>query len=158
MIGSGDTVELGSSRFGKISYMKSDIISMTRGLLGFEGFKRFVVVSPKDQQPFRWLQSIDDPDLAFLALDPLQIRPDYKIEISPKDMALLEAKDGKNLDIYILVSIPKGRIEAMTANMQAPIVINKSKMRAVQLLINDSGFVTQYPIFNAIVQRLADNI
>jgi flagellar assembly factor FliW len=151
-------VELESGRFGTISYNKGDIIAMARGLLGFEGFKRFVIVSPDDQGPFRWLQSIDDPNLAFLAIDPLLIRPDFKVEISPKDLDILEAKNGKDLAMYLLVSIPKGRIEGMSANMQAPIVINRDKMVATQLIINDSGYITQYPIFKAVVQKLADDI
>ncbi len=147
-------MELETTRFGKINYGKNDIILMAKGLLGFEDFKRFILVSPKDQEPFKWLQSIDDASLAFLVVEPSAVKPDYKIEISPKDLMLLESKNEKDLDLYLLVSIPRGQVEALTANLQAPIIINRSRMCAAQLIISENNYITRYPIFRAISDKL----
>lgn len=147
-------MELETTRFGKINYGKNDIILMAKGLLGFEDFKRFILVSPREQEPFEWLQSIDDAALAFLVVKPLAVKPDYKIEISPKDLMLLESKNEKDLDLYLLVSIPRGQVEALTANLQAPIIINRSRMCAAQLIISENNYITRYPIFRAISDKL----
>ncbi len=153
----GEFVELETTRFGKINYGKNDIILMAKGLLGFEDFKRFILVSPHEQEPFRWLQSIDDASLAFLVIEPLVIKPDYKVEISAKDLTLLESKDEKNLDLYLLVSIPRGQVEALTANLQAPIIINKLRMCAAQLVISENNYVTRYPIFKALSEKISSS-
>ncbi len=131
---------------------------MAKGLLGFEEHKQFIIVSPEDQDPFKWLQSVDDPSLAFLVIDPSIVKSDYKIEISPKDMALLEAKNVKDLHTYLLVAIPSGQINKITANLQAPIIINQSNLKALQLIISESGYFPQYPIFDLLGKILPDKI
>jgi flagellar assembly factor FliW len=148
-------VILETDRFGKINYKKNDIISMAKGILGFENMRQFILLSPEEQDPFKWLQSIEDRDLAFLVIDPLLVKSDYKFEISLKDMTLLEGKTNRDFFIYLLVAVPQGQIEHMTANLQAPIVINRSNMQAAQLIINESGHVTQYPIYKALEQKLS---
>ena len=148
-------MELETIRFGKIDYSKNDIILMVKGLLGFEEFKRFIFVSPPEQDPFRWLQSIDDPQLAFLVIEPAEVKPDYKIEISAKDLLLLEAKIKNDLETYLLVAIPRGKVEALTVNLQAPIIINQSKMCAVQLIISENNYITRYPIFKALSDKIS---
>jgi flagellar assembly factor FliW len=127
---------------------------MVKGLFGFESYRQFILLSPEEQDPFKWLQSVDDQNLAFLVIDPLLIKHDYKIDISPKDMGLLECKSAKEIMIYLLVTIPQSQIERMTANLQAPIIINKTNMHATQLIANESGHTAQYPIFKALEHKL----
>jgi flagellar assembly factor FliW len=146
-----------SERFGKINYKKNEIIWMAKGFLGFEGSHQFVLLSPEEQDPFKWLQSVDNDNLAFLVIDPLLVKPDYKIDINPKELAILECKNASDLMIYLLVTIPQGRIEQMTANLQAPIVINRTNLHAIQLIVNESGHVPQYPIFKALEKKLFGN-
>jgi flagellar assembly factor FliW len=69
-----------TERFGKINYKKNEIIWMAKGLFGFESYRQFVLLSPEEQDPFKWLQSVDDQNLAFLVIDPLLVKPDYKID------------------------------------------------------------------------------
>jgi len=144
-----------SEHFGKINYKKSETIWMAKGLLGFEGSHQFILLSPEEQDPFKWLQSVDDESLAFLVIDPLLVKPDFNIDINPKDLAILECKNASDLIIYLLVTIPKGRIEQMTANLQAPIIINRANLHAIQLIVNESGHITQYPIFKALEKKLS---
>ena len=66
---------------------------MVRSLFGFDDRVRFIVVSLKRQEPFKWLQSLEDPDLAFLIIDPLYFKPDYVVEVNPDDLVVLKAKD-----------------------------------------------------------------
>jgi flagellar assembly factor FliW len=153
-----ESVILETSRFGKVTYKKGDIILMVKGLLGFEDYKQFILVSPEDQDPFKWLQSIDDHSLAFLVIAPLLVKIDYKVEISSKDLTLLEAKNGKDLLTYLLVAIPNGQIEKITANLQAPIIINRSNLRALQLIISESGYFPQFPIFEALEKKLLNGL
>ncbi len=123
-----------TSRFGKIEHGKSEIITMVRGILGFDSYLRFIIVKLKGQEPFKWLQSLEDPDLAFLIIDPLFFKPDYLVEIHPADLAVLKARNVNNIAVFVLVSIPKGQPSSMSANLQAPLVINRDNMNAAQLV------------------------
>ena len=143
-----------TGKFGKVTYKKSEIIWMVRSLLGFEDYKRFVTISIKGQEPFKWLQSLDDPNLAFLAIDPLYFMPEYVIEINPKDIALLGANDIKHIYSMVLVTIPKGQPDKMSANLQGPIIINTQNMHAAQLVLGDSNYETRHAIFKELEDKL----
>ncbi|UCC78331.1 MAG: flagellar assembly protein FliW [Candidatus Zixiibacteriota bacterium] len=145
-----------TSRFGKIKHGKPEIITMVRGILGFDSYLRFIVVSLKGQEPFKWLQSLEDPDLAFLMIDPLFFKPDYIVEIHPGDLAILKTRNINNIAVFVLVSIPKGQPSLMSANLQAPLVINKDNMNAAQLVLADSNYNTEHSIFVELERRLAE--
>jgi flagellar assembly factor FliW len=144
-----------TSRFGKVAYKKSEVIWMVRSLLGFEDYKRFIVISINGQEPFKWLQSLDDPNLAFLAIDPLFFMADYIIEVNPKDITLLGARDVKNINTLVLVTIPNGQPDKMSANLQGPIIINNQNMQAAQLVLGDSNYTTKHSIFRELETKLA---
>jgi len=145
-----------SSRFGKIEYRKSKIITMVRGILGFNEYIRFIIIEQEGQEPFRWLQSLENPDLAFLIIDPFYFKKDYKVEINPGDLVALKAKNTDELKIFVLVSIPDKQPSMMTANLLAPIAINKRDMKAVQLVLSESGYVADQTIFQELERRLAE--
>jgi flagellar assembly factor FliW len=129
---------------------------MVRGILGFDTYIRYIIVGLKGQEPFKWLQSLEDPDLAFLIIDPLFFKPSYVIEINPKDLVILNAKKIDDIAIFVLVSIPRGRPASMSANLQAPIAINKANMNAVQLVLGESDYVTDHSIFYELERKLAE--
>jgi len=145
-----------TSRFGKIEYGKSEIITMVRGILGFDTFIRFIIVSLKGQEPFKWLQSLEDPDLAFLMIDPLFFKPNYIVEINPKDLVMLKAKNIDDIAISVLVSIPDGQPALMSANLQAPIAINRANMNAAQLVLGESDYAVDHSIFFELEKKLAE--
>jgi flagellar assembly factor FliW len=142
-------------KFGQINYKKSDVIYMVRCLLGFEGYQRFVIVSIVGQEPFKWLQSLDDPTLAFLMIDPLFVKEDYIVEVNPKDIGLLGAKDTKDIELFVMLTIPEGRPEKMSANLQGPIIINKNNLHGAQLVLGESNYDTRFNIFKELEGKLA---
>ena len=129
---------------------------MVRELLGFEYIKRYIIVTIEGQQPFKWLQAIDDPSVAFLMIDPLFFKSDYVVEVNPKDIKLLGTDSAEDVVIFVLVTIPKGQPDKMSANLQGPIAINKKTMCGVQLVLVDSGYTTKHSIFKEIEKRLAE--
>jgi flagellar assembly factor FliW len=142
-----------TSRFGKIEYQKSEVLTMVRGILGFDEYIRFILVEQEGQEPFKWLQSLEKPELAFLIIDPLCIKKDYTVEINPVDLVALKAKNIHDIKILVLVSIPNNQPSLMSANLQAPIAINKREMKAAQLVLSESGYDTSHSIIHELEQR-----
>jgi flagellar assembly factor FliW len=141
---------LTTSRFGTIEYTDEDILTLKDGPLGFPGQEKYVVVSHKDGSVFRWLQSVDDPGLAFLVLDPGVFRPDYSPEM-PTDVATeLELTEQTPRIVYAIVSIPPGNPEGMTANLAGPIVVNAETRFARQVVVHDPEWHTKHPLTEAL--------
>lgn len=149
-------MELKATRFGEIKYDKSGIFWMARGFLGFEHLKRFIVVSIEGQEPFKWFQSIEDRNIAFLMIDPLFFKPDYVVDITPAEIAVLQASSIDVITLFVLVSIPASQPEKMTANLQGPLAINMKDNCAAQLVLSESDYSPEHSIFEEIEKRMAE--
>jgi flagellar assembly factor FliW len=57
---------LQTKHFGEIEIDNKEIITFEDGLPGFEDLNKFVLLGQDEESPFGWLQSIDQPDYAFV--------------------------------------------------------------------------------------------
>ena len=73
-------MELLTKARGKIEISEDRLITIPEGLFGFEDYTKFALVD-SDYEPFIWLQSCEDPNLAFLIVDPFLICPQYESDI-----------------------------------------------------------------------------
>src|SRR5512136_1454091 len=111
-----------TTRFGELDVPDALIIRMTKPVLGFEQLKRFVIVETADFEPFKWFQAVDDPQVAFVIVNPLLFFPEYGIEVNPREIDELRVNDVHDIDTYAIVTIPQD-FTRMTANLQGPILI-----------------------------------
>lgn len=132
-------VSFHSRRFGRLTVKEDQIIVLTPGLLGFSRYQRFVLVEHRQESPFLWLQSVDNPDLAFVVIDPACIVPDYHPPLSHV-LPELEAETINDLKLVVILTIPSGAPQEMTANLMGPVVINVKNRRGRQLVIEDPGY------------------
>ena len=74
-------MEISTSRFGPIELNDDSVLDFPDGLPGFEHTRRYFLVPHKtvggQASPFRWLQCVDEPALAFPVVNPWTVRPDY---------------------------------------------------------------------------------
>lgn len=138
-------MEVQTRQFGAIEVNEQEILQIPKGLLGFEGFEHFVLIETPDCLPFRWLQCIDAPELAFVVVSPVVFFPDYRVAVHAKEVADIEVADPHDVEIYVVVTIPE-RLEEMTANLQGPILINTRNKRVKQLVLTDSSFSVAHSI------------
>ncbi len=140
------SVPINSRRFGLISVREDQIIILNPGLLGFSRFHRYVLIEHQEESPFLWLQSVDNPDLAFVVIDPLHIVPGYQPVPLTEIMKDLEAEKLDDLKVFVILTIPPGQPEEMTANLMGPVVINLKNRRGRQLIIEDPRYSHRYRI------------
>ncbi|MBW1672327.1 MAG: flagellar assembly protein FliW [Deltaproteobacteria bacterium] len=141
-------MKIKTTRFGIITIEEEKIITMLFGMLGFPDVKRFVILQHKDNSPFFWYQSVDDPMLAFVIMSPFLFKPDYNVDVENvlKEMSWNEEEKRNNLELYVVVNIPKGAPDKMTANLIGPILINNKIHQAVQMVISDSPYTHKFPL------------
>ncbi len=137
-----------TTRFGEIEVSEDQIITMVDPILGFPYAKRYVLINHREGSPFKWLQSVDNGELAFVVINPKLIKPDYVVPIEEEDVKKLQIESPEDAEVYVIVVIPDNP-EEMTANLRGPIVINRKKRLAKQVVIPDDS----YPIKYRIVRR-----
>ncbi|MFS8544165.1 MAG: flagellar assembly protein FliW [Limnochordales bacterium] len=139
-------MRLHSPRFGEIEVREDDIIHFPSGILGFEDVRRYLLLEHSEGGVFHILQGVDDPAVAFVLIDPRTFRPDYQVAVAPEAIKDLKLEDGEEAVVLAIVTVPPGKPEAMTANLQAPIVINANKRLGCQVVLPDGPYGLRHPI------------
>ncbi len=137
---------INSKRFGSLEILEDKIIRMQKPILGFEGHDSYCLVEQKEFLPFMWLQSINDPEIAFIVVNPVLFFSDYKIRIHSKEVADLGVESPEDVETYVIVTIPKNPKD-MSVNLQGPILINTENNRAKQLVLVNSEWQVHHPLF-----------
>jgi flagellar assembly factor FliW len=143
-------MKLEGTRFGTIEYEKEDVVTFIEGMIGFNNFREYVLITPKEGSPFRWIQSIDEPSLAFLAADPNRFMSDYAPEINDFEAKILGLKSDTPHLVYVTANIPAGKPKEATINLAAPIVINTDTQCAKQIILDSEMFPIRFPLFQEI--------
>ncbi|HSG99335.1 MAG TPA: flagellar assembly protein FliW [candidate division Zixibacteria bacterium] len=150
-----DSRKILTQRFGELEVPESRVISMEKPVLGFEGRREFVIVEARDTEPFAWLQSADDPDLAFLVINPSLFFPDYCIDVNRREVADIGVSEDSTLEIFVIVSVG-ATAEETTVNLQGPIVINTEVCKAKQLVLANSDYRVNQPLYGRSPVERAD--
>lgn len=141
-----------STRFGRIEVDEEAVITFSQGLFGFENYRRFVVLCLDDKSPFRWLQSMEEPSLAFVVIEPRHFMPDYAPTISDADAEALGLNEETPYLIFVVVTIPPGKPEQMTANLMGPIIVNAATRTARQVIVEDECYSTKHSILEEMMK------
>jgi flagellar assembly factor FliW len=120
-------------------------ISMAVPMPGFPSHREFVLVRLNDDGLLYAFTSIENPELRFLVAPPEPFFPDYAPEIENAVFAALNTKDPDRL---LLLTVITASENETTANLLAPIVVDRDTMRAMQVVLSGSG----YPV-RAIMNR-----
>ena len=146
-------MQIQTTRFGAVEVSEGDFIIFSEGLLGFADLKKFVLLDDPDDDIFAWLQSCEHPNVAFPVLEPELFSLEYKVNLSKRDLEALEMTEKKGYCVYTIITIPEDPTQ-MTANMKAPVVINISKRKARQCVLQDNDLPIRHNIFSQLQQRL----
>jgi len=144
-------LKIETTRFGQISIQTEKIIRMPHGVPGFPDQRQFVIFEHRPDSPFYWYQSVDEPALAFVITDPFLFKPDYSVNIPKvlKELAWDPDTQLDHLQLYVIVNIPQGKPENMTANMMGPILVNQLTREAVQVVLTDGKYSYRAPLMAA---------
>lgn len=134
-----------TTRFGELEIEESRILFFPQGILGFGDLKRYVILDHDREVPFKWMQAVDDPDVAFVVTDPQWIIPGYRVVIQQEVLAELKPRRVEDLIVLVILTIPPEAPEKATANLQGPIIVNVENRLAKQVVLVRQ-YTTRYPI------------
>ena len=143
---------INSSTFGELKVSQDKIITFSPAIPGFDSGERYFIFTDDENETnegehlFCWLHSADDEDLAFALLDVLKIKDDYQPEIEEEYLKMLLYEEGDIINVYNIVNIPEN-VKDMTVNLLAPLVINFTKMRGMQVILESGKYKLKHKIF-----------
>ncbi len=117
---------------GQVAVRDEHVLQMPLGLLGFEQFKRYALLSRPEEAPFLWLQVLDEPNLAFVVVAPTAVAPDYEPEISKEDVKFLDLRAPEDALIFNIVTL-RGQNNA-TVNLKGPVLVNRRTLIGKQIV------------------------
>lgn len=139
-----NTIE--TSRFGAVDYDSDKVIRLLGGLLGYPNSQRFILIDHAKESPFKWLQSLDEGELAVPVCDPKTFFPDYHIKIKRDELASLRVRGAEELVILAILSL-RNEPSEMTANLQGPIIIHAERLIGRQVVLKESTYSTKHLLF-----------
>src|SRR3954454_20921021 len=111
-------------------------ITMAVPMPGFPAHREFVLVRLNDEGLLYAFTSIEDPELRFLVAPPEPFFPDYAPEIENDVLAALNTKDPDRLLVMVVIT---AGVDETTANLFAPIIVDRDTRRAMQVVLNGSN-------------------
>jgi flagellar assembly factor FliW len=123
-------------------------LTFPAGLPGFEDFTTFALIEDENYAPFCWLQALDDPYLSFLLVPPDCVVRDYDFDLADEDRDSLGLDGDVEPRLYCIVTVPED-VQALTANLKAPVVINPVRQRGKQIIRADERYSLRQPVLQA---------
>ena len=124
-------MKLKTYRFGEIEFSEDKIITFEKGLFGFEELTKYLFIKPDDSL-FYWLNSIDNPDIAFPMFGMRVIDEHYPQE-----------ENFEAFGIVVLNADPK----KITVNLKAPVYISQEDKKGVQKILDSDKYQIDYNLF-----------
>lgn len=132
-----------TTRFGVVEIADDRVITFPKGLLGFSEHKRYCLLEPAEDSAFFWLQSVDDPTLAFVVTDPSFFVPDYSVPIRAEQMGELVLTKLEDAQVFVIVNKVD---QTLTGNLQGPLVINTITRSGEQFVLAEKRWNTRHPL------------
>jgi flagellar assembly factor FliW len=121
------------------------LITLPRGMIGFPLQRRYILLDHAPGSPFHWLQSVDEPGLAFPVASPLHFIADYRPDFPSELSEVVGEYAPEDLWLGVVVSFPPGEGRA-TLNLKAPLVLNTRSRLGVQLVLDDPALPLRYAL------------
>lgn len=140
-------MKINTLRFGEIEIEEERIFNFALPIIGFNELRKFVIVDMNKDSFFKWLQSVEDPALAFPVISIFSMNIDYAIDLPDNIVEKLKITNVESLLVMNIASIPQDNPQGTTVNLLAPIVFNLDEQIAGQVILSGSGYNISYPLF-----------
>ncbi len=138
---------LKTNLFGEIEVKEEEVINFTKPILGFDDCTKYILVEKESIFPTFWLQSVNNPGLAFPVVSPFSVNEDYSIKLQNHDLDDIRLKDINDILVMTLMVVPQV-LSSIRTNLRAPIIYNPVNKVAKQLVLYDDKYPVHYYIMD----------
>ena len=138
---------LNTAKFGEIEVDDKHVFEFVLPIIGFDELHKYILLDPSPDTLFKWLQSVEEPGLAFPVISVASLNYDYSIDVSDDVIQALEIKNAESLLVMNVTSIPQDNPKGTTINLLAPLIFNVDNQKAGQIVLSGSGYDISHPMF-----------
>lgn len=138
-----EPMKIETARFATVEISDKAVINFPKGIAPFGSDLDFVIIAPEAEGPTAWLQSCDIPELAFWVGQLVRLFPEYDLDLDSAYIREMEVMSETELSILTMLSVFEHEI---TANLLAPLMINRSLRRGRQVVIPGSTELVRVPV------------
>lgn len=120
------------------------VVDFPWGLPGLE-YEQYLLISFNAESPFYFLQSVEEPQVGILLINPFVIDKNYEFELEQETAKMLKLSQENQVTVFCTVNTNKG-LESATVNRLAPIVINTKEHIAKQIVLTDQRYSIREPL------------
>jgi flagellar assembly factor FliW len=131
---------------GKIEVGEADIWRFEKGIPGFLEEKEFVLLPLPENKVYWILQSVHTPGLAFVVSDPFVFFSDYQFTLDDLTLDQLGLKKKEEVLVLVILTV-RDPFKDTTANLQAPLILNKTNRKGKQVILNEEKYKVRTPLF-----------
>jgi flagellar assembly factor FliW len=132
------------TRFGEVEYDPDNLLIFPAGLIGFPNLRSFIVMPNRKEGPLFWIQSVEDPDIAFVLTDPTNFFIDYQAVPDAAERNSLQINGEDEYFILTVVTVPPD--QKITLNLAAPILFAPKTNRAIQVILENTDYQSRTPL------------
>ncbi|MBN1256418.1 MAG: flagellar assembly protein FliW [Planctomycetes bacterium] len=146
-----------TSRFGEIEVPDDSTITFPQGVVGFKECTRFIIFDCGEEGIFKWLQSVDNPEIAFVICEASLIVPNYQVVVGQQELETLQLDNIEDAVACLILCIPKDPNE-VTANLLGPVVFNSEKRLGMQVVLVNPDYSTRHRVFMSGSEQKTDKV
>jgi len=132
------------TRFGEVEYDPDNLLIFPAGLIGLPNLRSFIVMPNRKQGPLFWIQSVDEPEIAFVLTDPTNFFLDYVVKPDTAERSSLQIDEEDECYVLSVVTVPPD--QKITLNLAAPVLFAPKTNRAIQVILENTEYQTRTPL------------
>ena len=109
-----------------------------------------IILDINQESMFKWLQSVENPDLAFPIVSVFSMNADYSVDIPDNVVEKLKITTAESVLVMNIASIPQDNPQGTTLNLLAPLIFNLDEQLAGQVILSGSGYDISFPLFKKV--------
>ena len=126
--------------FGEVECAGEHLLRFEKGLFGFEEEKEFCLMPFQGSEgSLLCFQSVRTPQLAFVAMNPFSLKPDYAPVLTARELKAMGVERSEERCFYALCVV-RSPVGESTVNLRCPVAINDQSRRAMQVILEDGGY------------------
>lgn len=124
-------MKINTFQFGEIEFTEDLVISFEEGLFGFENLHKYLLIKTDDEL-FYWLNSVENPNIAF---------PLIGLRVIDENYPEVESNEP-----FGIVTFSKNPAD-IKVNLKAPVYINQDSKTGFQKIIDSDKYLIDYNLF-----------
>lgn len=131
---------------GEVEYDEEYLVVFPDGFFGFPELKKYLPLCLNDDDDSLILmQSVEQPEVAFVVVNPVFLDSGYAPALSPEELACLGTEDSGELSYYA-ICVLRDNYQDSTVNLKCPLVINPQTRIGMQIILEHSSFGYRHKI------------